>query len=500
MPYKDPIRAKQYRKEYYKKIKEKKIAYNKKWAKQNKEKVSQYKEKYLKNNPEKRKESWSKYNKSIEGMKKKHEWYRNWANNLGVKTWEEWVKHRKDHAINPASSYPSEFNKELKAIVLKRDKYQCQGCMMIQPLSKVLYKRGLAVHHIDYDKNNCSLDNLTTLCVSCNTKANRLRSYWEIFYKRKKPKVAVVIPSIRKETIETMLRVWEKELSETTIIVVEDHATKTFDLSNFFNVIHLSHEDIEKDLGDKSWIIPRGTSAVCSYGFYKAYKMGFDVTIKIDDDLLVREEGFVEKHIENLFTPRPLYWMNVFSNNRVYPRGFPFKERMYPSVLNYGLADNILDLDAPTQILGQNSKISQESLSAPYGCHLPLCGMNVAFLTEITPAYYFGLQGEKWGVDRYDDIWAGVFLKKITDHLEYVISVGQPVVTHNKLSNPLVNLKKESGGMDINEMLWEKVNLKTLKTRSFKSCFIEIADSIDDDMGEYGRSLKRAMIAWANLY
>ncbi|KKL07361.1 hypothetical protein LCGC14_2586770, partial [marine sediment metagenome] len=41
----------------------------------------------------------------------------------------------------------------------------------------------LNVHHIDYDKKNCGMDNLVTLCASCNTRANVNRGFWIELYK-----------------------------------------------------------------------------------------------------------------------------------------------------------------------------------------------------------------------------------------------------------------------------------------------------------------------------
>jgi len=36
------------------------------------------------------------------------------------------------------------------------------------------------VHHIDYSKNNCSHNNLITLCKVCHTKTNYNRNYWQL--------------------------------------------------------------------------------------------------------------------------------------------------------------------------------------------------------------------------------------------------------------------------------------------------------------------------------
>lgn len=72
--------------------------------------------------------------------------------------------------------YSIEFNKQLKSKIKQRDNHQCQN-----PNCKGTYKR-LSIHHINYDKNNCSEENLITICNSCNSKANFNREYWTALY------------------------------------------------------------------------------------------------------------------------------------------------------------------------------------------------------------------------------------------------------------------------------------------------------------------------------
>lgn len=78
--------------------------------------------------------------------------------------------------------YPEEFvraRKEAKT----RDGYQCQLCEKLELDEKNELGRGLLVHHIDYDKQNCRPENLITLCCSCHGRTNVNREYWEMFFK-----------------------------------------------------------------------------------------------------------------------------------------------------------------------------------------------------------------------------------------------------------------------------------------------------------------------------
>lgn len=79
-------------------------------------------------------------------------------------------------------SYPIEFNNSLCKFIRKRDNYVCQGCGKIEGKELDDYGRRLAIHHIDYNKNNLDYSNLITLCVVCNSKANKNRQHWISFY------------------------------------------------------------------------------------------------------------------------------------------------------------------------------------------------------------------------------------------------------------------------------------------------------------------------------
>ncbi len=81
--------------------------------------------------------------------------------------------------------YSFEFNYRLKSIIRKRDNYTCQNCSKTEKEELLVLGRKLSVHHIDYDKQNCKEENLTTLCNSCNLKVNSNRSKWTKHFKKK---------------------------------------------------------------------------------------------------------------------------------------------------------------------------------------------------------------------------------------------------------------------------------------------------------------------------
>ena len=70
--------------------------------------------------------------------------------------------------------YSLNWTETLKKSIRERDNYICKKCSQY----------GNTVHHIDYDKKNCNLDNLITLCVSCHIKTNFNRENWERYFNK----------------------------------------------------------------------------------------------------------------------------------------------------------------------------------------------------------------------------------------------------------------------------------------------------------------------------
>ena len=280
-------------------------------------------------------------------------------------------------------------------------------------------------------------------------------------------KISIIVPTIREGSIKRFISEWQKLFGKykVNLIIVEDNPTKTFDinLNEKFNIFHYSWEDIEKDLRKDSWIIPRRTSAIKSYGFWKAYQMNSDMIIALDDDCYPLERyiknfnktNFIASHYNALFKNKykEVKWISTIKLvSNIRPRGLPYKkleEIIKPEkiILNHGLWANVPDFDALTQLKFKKfPKITDYFLQQliPIGKYFPMCGMNLAWKRELTPAMYFMLMGKdknekSWGFDRFDDIWAGIFVKKICDHLGFRIVSGYPVVWHDRASDPYKN-------------------------------------------------------------
>lgn len=69
--------------------------------------------------------------------------------------------------------YSTAWTRRLKKTIRERDDHTCRLCGLKQE------KPALDVHHIDYDKENCSDSNLISLCKQCHIKTNFNRSFWK---------------------------------------------------------------------------------------------------------------------------------------------------------------------------------------------------------------------------------------------------------------------------------------------------------------------------------
>ena len=76
--------------------------------------------------------------------------------------------------------YPLYWTESLREFIRNKDNYICQKCGKTQEENG----RKLDVHHIDYNKENCNLNNLVALCISCNAKVNYNKNYWIKFFKK----------------------------------------------------------------------------------------------------------------------------------------------------------------------------------------------------------------------------------------------------------------------------------------------------------------------------
>ena len=325
--------------------------------------------------------------------------------------------------------------------------------------------------------------------------------------------VTVVVPTIREDCAQRFLAEWADDLAAARVILVEDNPEPTFTLTG---AEHYSWVDIGRDLGKQAEIIPRRTSAVRSWGLRKAWQGGADIIWTLDDDCYPEDgrRGAYLAAIEDVlsgdaYAPSDAWW-NTIDGSGLHPRGYPYgvREAMRPVMVHHGLWSNVPDLDGVTQLANPDFRLppAQASQYVPSGALFPMCVMNLAWRAEMTPAMYMLLMGQcacgdPWGFDRFDDIWAGMFEKRICDHLGYAVSSGAPSVRHSRASDPAVNARLEAGGMAAHEDLWPYVNGIRLTASTVAGCYQEIAEAVASyGSGPYWKRLGEAMDVWAGLF
>lgn len=311
-------------------------------------------------------------------------------------------------------------------------------------------------------------------------------------------KHALVVPTIRETSILEFLNAWDG--LDWEIIVVEDNPEKSFRLIDVEH--HYSWSEIDELLGDKSWIISRRDSAIRSFGFYIAYLMGAEHIFTLDDDCLPRSKSFIEEH-KRAIEEAPL-WIDSVPGYRT--RGFPYEDVGLNTkvVMNMGLWHGVPDYDAVQQLSGVAPKritLPQGHRLIPANQYFPMCGMNVCFKREAAPLMYFPLQGKGWPYRRFDDIWCGVIMKKICDHLGLQVSIGPPHILHSKASNVYKNLEKEAPGIGFHDTFWKTINSISLNETTPIGCMAQLGQNLlNVSANEYMWEVGRALVEWASLF
>ncbi len=320
----------------------------------------------------------------------------------------------------------------------------------------------------------------------------------------------LVIPTIRELKF---LSGWKDAFINCHLIIVEDRNFSEIPTpkQKFLSIRHYNRSDIDQEFGKKSWIFSRRNAGIRSYGFWKAYQSGADIIITLDDDCYPIGDDLVSGHVSNLNFKAPNKWVNTYPNSKwMFTRGMPYINRNQLKVcLSHGLWSGALDLDGITEVKLHNllnePKYRNIRQIIPFGYYYPMCSMNLAFTRDIAPLMFFPMMGEDpegndWPYNRFDDIWAGIFSKKIMDHLSLCVINGSPFVKHNKASKPNENKKKEISGLKVNEKIWKLVDDVHLTKDNPKDCYIELARKVKFPQNSYFKSLRKAMIIWANLF
>lgn len=312
-------------------------------------------------------------------------------------------------------------------------------------------------------------------------------------------RATIIVPTIREDSIKKFLKEWKPYLSGHDLIVIEDNPKRTF---NIDVDEHLSWEEIDEDMGEDSWIIPRRSDAIRNYGFLLAAqsKDRQDMIVTMDDDCYPLSDSITDhwKALESTSIAEP--WFDTMYAYPVYPRGFPRLYKETQTVLNHGLWNNIPDLDGETQLKHPNvrTSFSGDNFQIPTGVFFPLCGMNIAFRPEVIPAMYFMPMGRGQKYHRFADIWTGVIAKKVFDHLQLGVRSGGCEISHSRASNAEKNVKLEELGLPENEKLWDIISEIKLHQTTLEEAYLELMGNLAAFLGGYWERTYLAAQLWTD--
>lgn len=281
----------------------------------------------------------------------------------------------------------------------------------------------------------------------------------------------------------------------------------------------------EKYLG----LIPERSHAETSFGFLVSYAEHAEVIIEIDDDVFQEENyKFIRDHIDNLNRSRGIVvsssssWINTIDfldinsdrEEKIFPRGHPydpsvrsyqysFSEAVEECILNMGLWTGAPDLDAVTILYHSgldgvsrivSKRLLREKIIADKGSFFAVCSMNTSFRRRLVPAFY-QLYMRHMGIDRFDDIWSGLFAKRIADELGDRFCLGKPALRHMKRPRSVwKDLRSELEGMIINEKLWRIVKEAEITSRNYLDAYRELAVGIEKRINEFQEELHRKFL------
>lgn len=249
--------------------------------------------------------------------------------------------------------------------------------------------------------------------------------------------IAVVVPTIRPETIQVFLDAWQPlfDKHNVELIVIDDTGDKP-------QVIHNGEpKEIQSDL------ISNKCAGVRQLGFLYVAKNLPDVEyiFTTDDDCFPIGDP-IQNHIEVLETLAPISWLSTTDPH--YMRGFPYGVRVEaPVMLSHGVWEGNYDWDAPSQLLLKDKKVDFYRGVIPKGIYAPICGMNIMFKREALPYIYFAPVGQFKGAERWDDIFMGIMVIKKFAELNWAIVSGYARVNHLRASNVFTSLAKEAVGI-----------------------------------------------------
>lgn len=332
--------------------------------------------------------------------------------------------------------------------------------------------------------------------------------------------IDIVIGALHSD-LTSFMNEWRPLFSRFHLIIVKDPDLKEeLKVPQDFNADVYTKSDIDRMVGSSSTAILFSGYSCRYFGFLMSRRK---YIITIDDDCIPArdDKGLlvnpVAQHIENLTSPATPFFFNTlydpYRDGSDFVRGYPFSLRTgVDCALSCGLWLNLADYDAPTQALKpseRNKRYVDAVMTVPFKALMPVSGINMGFDRELVgPVLIPGLRlaGEgKFRWETMEDIWCGLCVKVICDHLGLGVKSGLPYVWRNERGNAIESLRKEWEGVKLMEEVvpfFQSVRLPRSAVTA-EDCVVEIASLVKERLGPLDPVFARAadaMAQWVKLW
>lgn len=319
--------------------------------------------------------------------------------------------------------------------------------------------------------------------------------------------IAVVVPTIRPERMKWFTDQWENLFykHQVTLITVWDGEVHRMTVTDYSK--YGVEDKLVFDPEESKGLIYRFTDSCRNLGFIHAAKLGADYILTLDDDVAPKSdllEGYppsqpydpIQAHLDVLQKKVMVQWMNTAHQDVPHLRGVPYGIRnQAPVMLSHGVWSGIPDWDGETQLKLEKESKSYNHLPfyigpIPTGVAFPLCGMNVMIRKEALRYFYYAPMGKDTGIEglnRFGDIWMGIFLKEQFDRMKWACYTGGSIAHHTRASDATKNFELEKLGREWNEHIYKLI---------YGPCW---TIDYESDLGHYLFDYYSKRQRWANL-
>ena len=292
-------------------------------------------------------------------------------------------------------------------------------------------------------------------------------------------------------------------------------------------------EEFLKPYPELARLIPYNSTQRRNIGFLKAMENKSDIIISIDDDNYpyistrnyIKTTDYIKHHSvvgkvrsvvcleSNNGYVNPCYNLITSPRRKFYYRGFPLELRTFDNdykqvgrtgriVVNSSLWLGVPDVNTFT-LLEESFKVTGVSSPQTFGLGVgnwaPIDSQSTAYHISVFPALFLPTMVK--GNWRYDDIWMGYIIQKISNKLGDLVTFGKPIVEHRRnLHNLVRDLENEWPAIFTTPELLRVLRKIDISGTTYYSCYEDICMKFKNELNlnKYPifNRLIRGMEAW----